>query len=75
MLTKRTSKNQITLPAALLRQLPETDYFDASVDDGAIVLRPVRIVPAIDLEQVRNQVHAAGAAETDVPAAIQWARS
>lgn len=74
MLARLTSKNQLTLPAELVRQLPRSDYFDAEIADGAIVLRPVRVVPIIDLERVRDEVAAAGATEADVEQAIAWAR-
>ncbi len=73
MLAKLTSKNQLTLPVDLLRQLPRAEYFEATVDNGAIVLRPVRVVPALDLERVRDAVAAAGATEADVAAAVSWA--
>jgi len=31
MLTNRTSKNQITLAKAIVRQIPFTEYFDVSI--------------------------------------------
>ena len=37
MLAKRTSKNQITLPKALLKQLPEAQYFDVTLRKGSLV--------------------------------------
>lgn len=74
MLAKLTSKNQLTLPVDLLRQLPRADYFEASVSGGAIVLRPVQVIPAVDLERVRDAVAAAGVQEKDVADAIAWAR-
>ena len=74
MLAKLTSKNQLTLPIDLLRQLPLADYFEATVPDGAIVLRPVRVVPAIDLERVRDAVAATDAKAEDVGRAVRWAR-
>ena len=40
MLAKKTSKNQITLPKAIVRQLPDVDYFEVSLREGEIVLRP-----------------------------------
>lgn len=55
MLTKRTAKNQITLPKALLDQIPPCDYFDAVVEGKALVLRPVRIVPAEESGASRPQ--------------------
>lgn len=74
MLAKLTSKNQLTLPIDLLRQLPRVEYFEASVDNGAIVLRPVGVVPAVDLEHIRAAVQSAGAWEEDVTDAVLWAR-
>jgi len=74
MLTKKTSKNQVTLPRSLLDRLPQSDYFDATVENGALVLRPVRVAPVLDLERVRDRVAAAGATAADVRAAVRWAR-
>ena len=74
MLAKLTSKNQLTLPIDLLRQLPRVEYFEASVDSGTIVLRPVQVVPAADLERIRDAVAAGGALEDDVADAVGWAR-
>lgn len=74
MLAKLTSKNQLTLPIDLLRQLPRVEYFEASVDGGTIVLRPVQVVPALDLERVRDAVAAAGSHQDDVADAVAWAR-
>ncbi len=74
MLAKLTSKNQLTIPADLLRQIPATDYFEATVEDGRIVLRPVRITPAVDLDQVRDRLEEAGLDEGDVRDAVTWAR-
>jgi hypothetical protein len=74
MLAKLTSKNQVTLPVELVRSLPAAEYFDATLEQGAIVLRPVRVIPALDLERIRDAVAAAGASEADVPRATRWAR-
>jgi len=46
MLAKKTSRNQITLPKPIVRQLPDSEYFDVSLRDGAVVLRPVVISTA-----------------------------
>jgi hypothetical protein len=73
-LTKLTAKNQVTLPAALLRQLPAAEYFDASVVGGALVLRPVRVVPAVDIEAVRDRLADAGVRPDEVKEAVRWAR-
>lgn len=73
MLAKLTAKNQITLPVEIVRRLPASQYFDATVEDGAIVLRPVRVVPAVDLDALRTAV-AQVASEDDVAEAVTWAR-
>lgn len=46
MLAKLTSKNQITLPKAIISAFQGTDYFDVTEEDGRIVLAPVRVTPA-----------------------------
>ena len=74
MLTKKTSKNQVTLPRALLDELPETDYFDATIRDGVIELRPVRVTPVTDIEVVRDRLAAEGIEPDEVDKAIRWAR-
>jgi antitoxin component of MazEF toxin-antitoxin module len=75
MLAKRTSKNQITLPKALLKQLPEAQYFDVTLQKGSLVLRPVTIqTPGERLKAVRATIRTLGMTEKDVEAAIAWAR-
>ena len=57
MLAKKTSKNQITLPKRIVRQFPEAEYFDVSVRDGEVVLRPVTIsAPGERLKAVREKI-------------------
>ena len=46
MLAKMTSKNQITLPKAVVAQLPPTDYFEVEAVDGRLMLTPVRLQKA-----------------------------
>lgn len=75
MLAKKTSKNQITLPRAIVRQLPEAEYFDVSVRDGAVVLRPVVVsAPGERLRAVRAKIKSLGLTEKDVGEAIRWVR-
>jgi hypothetical protein len=74
LLTKKTTKNQLTIPKALLDQLPATDYFDAEVVRDAIVLRPVRMVPAVDIGRVRDRLERAGVGPGEVKRAVRWAR-
>lgn len=74
MLTKKTTKNQLTIPKALLDRLPATDYFDAEVVRDALVLRPVRMVPAVDVDRVRDRLERAGVGTGEVERAVRWAR-
>lgn len=41
MVSKKTSKNRITLPKETVSQFPGSEYFDVTAEDGRIVLRPV----------------------------------
>ena len=50
MLAKRTSKNQVTLPKAIVQTVGEADYYDVTVQDGKIVLTPVRLQQADAVE-------------------------
>lgn len=45
MLAKLTSKNQITLPKAVVSAFKGTDYFDVTEEDGRIMLTPMRVTP------------------------------
>ncbi len=71
MLAKMTSKNQLTLPKAVVQQFGQVDYFEVSAEDGRIVLTPVRIRQA---EQIREKLAALDLSEADVAEAIVWAR-
>ncbi len=76
MLAKKTSKNQITLPEEIVSAFPEADYFDVDIENDAIRLRPVRIVPGRPtLDQIREKVAKLGLTEKHVDEAIRWARS
>jgi len=46
MLAKKTSKNQLTLPKAVVGDYPDVDYFDVRDEDGRIVLVPLRPIRA-----------------------------
>ena len=75
MLAKKTSKNQITLPKAVVRQLPDVQYFDVSVREGEVVLRPAMVSASGErVSAVRNKMRALGLSEKDVDDAITWAR-
>ena len=71
MLAKLTSKNQLTLPKAVLASCRGTKYFDVTEDNGRIVLTPVRINRA---DAVRAKLADPGMTEDDVVGAVAWAR-
>ncbi len=71
MLTKRTSKNQVTLPKAVVQMVGEADYYDVSAQNGKIILNPVRLQQA---DAVRAKLEELGITEAEVGEAIAWAR-
>jgi bifunctional DNA-binding transcriptional regulator/antitoxin component of YhaV-PrlF toxin-antitoxin module len=73
MLAKLTSKNQITIPKAILSQVPDATHFDVPLRDGNIILKPVR-VSDIDLDGVRQKMKSLGLHEDSVAEAVRWAR-
>ena len=71
MLAKKTSKNQLTLPKAVVSRFPGVDYYDVSTEKDRIILRPVRTGGA---EAVWKKLEALGIKESDVEYAVRWAR-
>lgn len=71
MLAKLTSKNQITLPKAAIGSIEAAEYFEVAVEDGRIVLTPVRMHQA---QAVRDKLAQMGITEQDVQDAVAWAR-
>jgi len=75
MLAKKTSKNQLTLPKEIVREFPDTDYFDVTVKERRIMLTPVKITRAdVTLEGVREKLEKLSITEGDVTEAVKWAR-
>lgn len=75
MLAKKTSKNQLTLPKKVAGIFAGIDYFDISVKDDSIILKPVKITPAEPaIERVRDNIEALGMKDDDINEAIRWAR-
>ncbi len=75
MLAKLTTKNQITLPRKLVQEFIGIEYFDAAVQDGRIVLAPVRMQPVdATLTGIREKMKKLGITPDDVTDAIRWAR-
>lgn len=71
MLAKITSKNQLTLPKAIVAEIGEAEYFEVRAENGRIILEPVRIQRA---DAVRAKLADLGIGEEDVVAAVTWAR-
>ena len=74
MLAKSTGKNQITLPVELVRELPATKYFDATFIDGVVLLQPMKMVPLLELKELRRRLRRAGIRAGDVSKAVRWSR-
>jgi hypothetical protein len=71
MLAKLTSKNQLTLPKAVVADFQGSKYFDVTKENGRIVLTPVRLNRP---DAVRAKLAELGMSETDVSEAVAWAR-
>ena len=75
MLAKRTYKNQVTIPKAVMDAFPNVEYFDVERKQQTIVLRPVEVRPAgTELERIRAKVRALGLTDHDIEEAVRWAR-
>ena len=71
MLAKRTTRNRITLPTAMVNRFPGVKYFDVRESEGEIILKPVKMR---GLESVYNKVESLGVTEKDVDEAVRWVR-
>ena len=71
MLTRLTADGRLALPKALLASFPGVDSFNATVEQGRLVLSPVRLSRA---DGVRKKLEGLGITEADVKDAVAWAR-
>lgn len=71
MLAKLTSKNQLTLPKAVLSNFKDTEYFEVAEENGRIVLTPVRFSRA---GAVRIRLAELGLSEADIAEVVAWSR-
>jgi antitoxin component of MazEF toxin-antitoxin module len=71
MLAKLTSKNQLTLPKSITKAIGESEYFEIKVENGQIILTPVKIQRA---NAVRAKLAALELTEQDITDAVTWAR-
>lgn len=75
MLTKKTSKNQVTLPKDIIKNFPEVEYFEVTLEENRIVLIPVKITPIpTPLTEIRMKMERLNINSQDVKEAIRWSR-
>ena len=72
MLAKRTTKNQLTLPKAVVAATGEADYYDVITENGRIILTPLRIQRT---DALRSKLAELGIPQDNVKDAISWARN
>ena len=71
MLAKITTKNQLTLPKAVLSQCSTAQYYEVTAEAGRIVLTPVQVTR---MDEVWDKLEALGIKEQDIGNALEWAR-
>ena len=71
MLAKLSRKNQLTLPKSIVQQIDDPEYFEVSLEDGRIILTPVKVHSA---DAVRDKLSLLGISEQDIKEAINWSR-
>ena len=71
MLTKKTVKNQITLPKKIADNFPDIEYFDIRAENDRIILKPLR---ADRSDEVRKKLKSLKISEKDIADAVSWAR-
>jgi hypothetical protein len=72
MLAKLTSKNQLTLPKAIIDEIGPAVYFEVQTRNGQILLTPVRIQRG---DAVRAKLAALGLKPAALQKAVDWARA
>lgn len=74
MFAKKMSKNQLILPMEVANKFTDIEYFDVSVEDRKIILKPVRIMSAERrLNGTRNKIEKLRITQADVLEAVKWA--
>jgi aminoglycoside phosphotransferase family enzyme len=71
MLAKLTSKNQLTLPKAVVAAMHGAEYFEVAEENGRIVLTPLRIARS---DAVRAKLAELRLSDADIADAVAWAR-
>jgi hypothetical protein len=71
MLTKKTARNQITLPKKVVSHFIGVEYFEVTTDGTCIILHPLRKSRA---DEVRKRLAQLGINDQDVKAAVARVR-
>jgi bifunctional DNA-binding transcriptional regulator/antitoxin component of YhaV-PrlF toxin-antitoxin module len=74
MISKITTKNQITIPKKIINQIPDAKYFDVELKDGVVLLKPLTFYDT-DLREIRAKLKRLGLKSNSVTEAVGWARS
>lgn len=72
MLAQLTSGKKMVLPDEIVRKLPDTKVFDASVRNGILTLRP--LTAGISTTSLQAKMRRLGLKAESVAEAIKWAR-
>ena len=76
MLARMIDKNQLTILEPLTFDLPASEYYEVSCEDGRIVLTPVTVAEINRrADKVRRKLQECGITEKDVADAIKWAHA
>ena len=76
MLAKMTSKNQITLPKAVVSKFPPSEYYEVEAVNDCIILTPVRMQKHSEgMEAIWQKMEKLGITEADIADAVKWART
>jgi hypothetical protein len=75
-LAKKTSKNQLTLPADMIKGMEDVTYFSIERRDDTLVLKPVRLEDAeTPLARFQRLFKQNGGDEQTIEDAVRWART
>ena len=70
MLSKITSKNQLTIPKEVIKNFPSVEYFEIVTENGRMILKPVIINIA---DKARQKLIELGMTKIDIQDAVNWA--
>jgi len=71
MLAEKMAENQLTLPDAIAIQFSEVRYFDISVEEERIVLKPLYNQKQ---DAIQQKMELLGISQQDIAEAVKWAR-